>query len=74
MYIYYIYIYMLYIFHIRIDTYIMDQLTHAQVFQLLHQVCVCVCIACVLYVSLWVSCCINLFGHLLTLSQDANHP
>ena len=52
----------------------MDQLTYAQVFQLLHQVCVCVCIACVLYVSLWVSCCINLFGHLLTLSQDANHP
>ena len=74
MYIYYIYIYMLYIFHIRIDTYILDQLTHAQVFQLLHQVCVCVCIACVLYISLLVSCCINLFGHLLTLSQDANHP
>ena len=33
---------MLYISYTYIDTYIMDQLTYAQVFQLLHQVCVCV--------------------------------
>ena len=65
---------MLYILYTYIDTYIMDQLTYAQVFQLLHQVCVCVRTACVSYISLLVSYCINLFGHLLTLSRHANHP